>query len=234
MQKNKLALRAAFPHTIPVLTGYIFLGIAFGILLQSKGYGPVWALLMSLFIYAGSMQFVGVGLLAGGFQPLEAALMTLMVNARHIFYGVSMLEKFRDFGKIKPYMIFSLSDETFSLLCSATPPPGVSPKRFSFFIALLDQGYWVAGSVLGALLGSAIRFDTTGIDFVMTALFVVIFLEQWLTRRGRLSALIGVVVSVLCRLLFGAQWFIIPAMLLLVVTLTIARDPIEEEMERWK
>ena len=146
------ALRAAFPHTLPILTGYLALGAAYGVLLSTKGYGVVWALLTSTFIYAGSMQFVSVGMLGMGFHPLSACLMTLMVNARHFFYGIAMLDRLGGTGRLKPYLIFAMSDETFSLLCSSPPPEGVSRKWFLFFIALLDHSYWIAGSVAGGLL----------------------------------------------------------------------------------
>lgn len=173
------ALRAAFPHTLPILTGYLALGAAYGVLLSTKGYGVVWALLTSTFIYAGSMQFVSVGMLGMGFHPLSACLMTLMVNARHFFYGIAMLDRLGGTGRLKPYLIFAMSDETFSLLCSSPPPEGVSRKWFLFFTALLDHSYWIAGSVAGGLLGGLVSFNTAGIDFVLTAMFVVIFINQW-------------------------------------------------------
>lgn len=230
MRKTLAAVRAAFPHTLPVLTGYLFLGVAFGVLLASEGYGPWWALLMSGCIYAGSMQFVAVSLLAGGFQPLQAALLTLMVNARHLFYGIAMLDRFKGMGRKKPYLVFALTDETFSLLVSAEPPPGVAESRFFLAISALDHLYWIAGSVLGALLGAAVKVDVTGISFVMTALFVVIFLEQWQTRRGRVPALMGVAVALGCLLLFGADAFLLPTMALLVALLALARGPLERRL----
>ncbi|GHU82253.1 branched-chain amino acid transporter AzlC [Clostridia bacterium] len=219
MHPTRHALRTAFPHTLPVLTGYLFLGIAFGILLQSSGYGAAWALLMSLTIYAGSMQFVAVGILAGGFSPLYALLLTLMVNARHIFYGIAMLEPFKRFRRAKSYMIFALTDETFSLLCAVKPPEGVDVPRFYLCVALLDQLYWITGSVLGALAGAALSFNAAGIEFVMPALFVVIFLEQWQSREGRGPAMLGIGVAFVCLLLFGSEWFILPTMALLTALL---------------
>ncbi len=221
------ALKAAFPHTLPVLTGYLFLGIAFGILLSSKGYPYGFAILMSVFIFAGSMQFVAIGLLTSGFHPLTAVIMTLIVNARHLFYGLSMLKSFQGMGKMKPYMIFALTDETFSLLLSAEPPEGVDRRWFSFFIALLDQLYWVTGSAIGGVMGWVFTFDTKGIDFVMTALFVVIFIEQWEKCRGRIPALVGVGSSVLCLILFGPDRFIVPAMLLMLLILTAFRKQLK-------
>lgn len=228
MDKTKKALRAVFPLTIPVMAGYIFMGMAFGILLESKGFGFGWAFLMSGCIFAGSMQFVAVGLLAAGFHPLQALAMTLMVNARHIFYGLAMLEKFGPLKRrLRLYMIFALTDETFSLLCASEPPEGVDENRFRFCISFLDHLYWITGCTLGGLAGAALALDTRGIDFVMTALFVTIFLEQWHTKHGRLPALVGVAGSILCLLLFGPSWFIIPAMILLVAVLTALREPIE-------
>ncbi|MDR1931776.1 MAG: AzlC family ABC transporter permease [Spirochaetales bacterium] len=215
------ALISAFPRTAPVLTGYIFLGIAFGILLASKGYGVLWALGMSVTVFAGSLQFVGAGLLAGGFHPLQAALITLMVNARHIFYGLSLLESFHGLRKTKFYMIFALTDETFSLLC--TPPPAhVDKNLFRLCVAILDHLYWITGSVIGSLMGRALPFNPRGIDFVMTALFTVIFLEQWRTRRGRRPALLGIAAAALCLFVFGSRWFLIPAMALIFTVLAAA------------
>ena len=217
---TKQALRAAFPGTLPVLAGYVVLGMGFGILLQSKGYSFLWAGVMSLTIYAGSMQYVAVDLLA----LLSAALMTLVINARHLFYGLSMLEKYRDVkGAKKFYLIFSLTDETYSLVCTARPPKDVDPAAFYFWTSVLNQCYWVAGSVLGGLVGQVLPFDTTGVDFAMTALFVVIFTDQWLTRKNHLPALVGVGVSVICLLFFGPDGFIIPAMVGIAAALMLLR-----------
>ena len=204
------------------------MGIAFGVLLQSKGFGFGWALAMGLFIYAGSAQFVAVGLLAAGFSPLAGALVILMVNARHVFYSISMLEKFKIYGKAKWYMIFSLTDETFALLVSAKPPAGMPEKPFYMAIAVMDHLYWVIGCTLGGLLGAAIPINTQGIDFVMTALFVVIFLEQWRERKNRIPALVGLVVSFVCRILFGTTWFILAAMAVLVLVFVLAKKPFEK------
>ena len=219
--------KAALPYTLPVCMGYIFLGIAFGVLMVSGGFHPFWALLMSVCVYAGSMQFVAVDLLAGPFAPLTAALMTLMVNARHIFYGLSMLERFKICGKLKPYMMFSLSDETYSLLCSAKVPEGMDKKWFMFFIALMDQLYWIAGTAIGALAESLIPFDSTGIDFAMTALFIVIFVEQWESTRNHIPAVLGLAVTLLCLVIFGPDWFIIAAMAGIFVSLTLLRGRLE-------
>ncbi|HIT89255.1 MAG TPA: AzlC family ABC transporter permease, partial [Candidatus Merdenecus merdavium] len=220
---NKKTFKAAFPHTLPVMAGYLFLGAAFGILLQSKGYSPWWALLMSVFIYAGSMQFLAVNLLAGGVSLIHAALMTLMVNARHLFYGLSMLDKYKDTGKLKPYLIFSLTDETYSLTATVPVPEGVSKKWFYFLISFLDQIYWIIGSILGAVLGSLITFDTGGIDFVMTALFVTIYVDQWLNTKDHRPALVGILVSLICLIFLGADHFIIPAMIGITVVLSIMK-----------
>ena len=212
MMRHK-AFIAAFPYTVPVLMGYLFLGIAFGVLLSSHGFHAGWAFLMSLLIYAGAMQFVAIGLLIGPFGLLNAFVLTLSVNARHLFYGLSMLEKFRVVGKFKPYMIFSLTDETYSLLCGVKPPEGVNLKWFMFFLAALNHFYWVAGSVIGAVAGSLITFDATGIDFAMTALFIVIFVEQWEGTKEHSPAMLGVGISIVCLLVFGAYHFIIFSMI---------------------
>lgn len=231
MGEKTRAFKAAFPHTLPILTGFLVLGTAYGVLLQTKGYSVLWALFTSLFIYAGSMQFVAVSMLSIGFQPLYACLMTLMVNARHLFYGISMLEKLRGTGKLKPYLIFGMCDETFSLLCTLEPPEGISRRWFFFFISLLDQAYWVAGSVIGSLLGSLIPFDTAGIDFVLTAMFVVIFLDQWRSTKNHLPVLIGLGASLACLLLLGPDRFLLPSMALILLLVTLLRKPIERGEE---
>ncbi len=228
MKAWKQAMKAAFPTTIPVLMGYISIGIAFGVLFQSKGYHAGWAALMSLCVYAGSMQFVAINFFTPGVGFLQMILMTLMVNARHVFYGLSMLKPFQGMGKKKPYMIFSLTDETYSLLCGAKVPEGVDKNRFFFSISLLDQLYWIAGSILGGVAGTLIPFNTTGIDFAMTALFVVIFVEQWLAAERHLPALIGLAGAVSCLLLFRADNFILPAMLVIVAALLGGRRFIEK------
>lgn len=223
----KDTIRAAFSVTVPVLFGYVFTGIAFGIFLCGSRFSVWWALLMSVFVYAGSMQFVAVSLLTGPFSLLTAAAMTLTVNARHLFYGLSMVEPFRGFGGEKPFMIFSLTDETYSLLCAAKAPEGVRRRDFLFCISLLDYLYWVTGSVVGGLIGSSLPFSAKGIDFVMTSLFTVIFLDQWKEAKSHVPALAGVCGALLCLLLFGAQRFIIPSMLLILLALLLLRRPLE-------
>lgn len=232
MTDIKKTLKTAFFKSLPIMAGYIVLGAGFGILLTSKGYARWWALLMSLTIYAGSMQYVAIDLLTAGASLISTALMTLMVNARHLFYGVSMLSRYRDTGKAKPYLIFALTDETYSLVCSdELIPSGVDKKRYFLFVSLLNQFYWVLGSVIGGLLGSFLTFNTNGIDFAMTALFVVIFTEQWEKNKNHIPALIGVISSVLCLILFGAQRFLIPAMLLISALFLLLRKPIERRSQ---
>ena len=218
---RRKALLAAFPYTVPVLMGYLFLGIAFGVLLGSHGYHVGWAFLMSLLIYAGAMQFVAIGLLTGPFGLFNAFIMTLSVNARHLFYGLSMLDKFKDIGKFRPYMIFSLTDETYSLLCGIETPKGVNRKWFMLFIAALNHLYWITGSVVGVLAGTLVPFDATGIDFAMTALFIVIFVEQWESTKEHSPALLGVGISVVCLVLFGAYHFIIFSMIGILCSLLL-------------
>lgn len=227
VKNKKAAFLAAFPHTLPVFTGYIVLGAAYGILMDSKGFSIFWILLASVFVYAGSMQFVAVALLAVGFSPSNTILMTLMVNARHLFYGISMLGRYKGLGKFKPYLIFSLTDETFSILCSTEPPEGVDRKWFLFFISFLDHIYWITGSLLGGILGSLINFNTKGIDFVLTALFVVILINQWKSSKNHQPALIGIFSAILCRIIFGASHFIIPAMILILILLSVFKSSME-------
>lgn len=230
MSVKTRAFKAAFPLTIPVLTGYLFLGTAYGIIMNSKGYGTGWTFLMSLLVFAGSAQYVAVTFLTTVFNPVYALLLTVMVNARHIFYGISMLEKYQGTGRFKPYLIFGLTDETFSIVCSTEAPDGVDKNWFLFFVTFLDHGYWITGSVIGALLGSIVTFNTRGLDFALTALFVVIFIGQWKGRRNHGPALIGVACSVACLLTFGPGQFIIPAMATIIAALTLFRTKIDGEV----
>ena len=218
------ALRAAFPATIPVLTGYLCIGMAYGLLMANAGYGVVWALLLSLLCYAGSMEFVAVSLLTAGFDPVQALLMALMINARHAFYGLSMLEKYRGTGWARPFLIFSLTDETFSLVSTLEPLDGVTRRDFYFWISLLDYLYWQMGSVLGALIGGLLPFDTTGLDFALTALFIVLFLEQWRKRENRPAALIGLGCTAVSLAVVGADRLVIPAMVLILAVLLGGRN----------
>lgn len=221
----------AFVRSLPIMAGYIVLGLGFGVLLQSKGYGAGWALAMGGLIYAGSMQYVAIDLLAGGASLISAALMTLMVNARHLFYGISMLERYKDTGAAKPYLVFALTDETYSVVCSGDVPDGVDRKKYYFWVSLLDQFYWVVGCVAGALLGSVLPFDTTGIDFSMTALFLVVMVEQWRSTRDHTPALVGLGVSLVCLLIFGSSNFLIPSMIGITVALTLLRGTMEKRKE---
>lgn len=230
MKNTKLkALKSAFPHTIPILAGFMFLGMTYGILMKVSGF-PIWlALLMSIVVFAGSMQFLGVNILLSAFNPLQAFLMTLMINARHVFYGISMLDKYKNTGAKKPYLIFGMCDESFSINCSAEIPEDVDKNWFMFFVTLLDQLYWVAGTAIGAVFGSFIRFNTQGLDFVMTAMFVVIFLEQLLKEKSHILSVTGLVISVASLVIFGADSFIIPAMLAILAALTLLRAQVEKK-----
>lgn len=217
--KKRAALRYAFPKTVPVMVGYLFLGTAYGILMKVNGFGFFWVLAMSLFVYAGSLQYVGVTLLAGMVHPMYGFLMGLMINARHLFYGISMLGKYRDLKRFKPYLIFALTDETFSVLCSEKVPPHLDREWVYLWISLLNQIYWLAGSVAGCVLGGMITFDTKGLDFALTALFVMIFTDQWKGNKDHGPAIGGVVSSVVCLLVFDSDSFIVPAMVLILVIL---------------
>lgn len=222
------AFRAALPYTIPICIGFLFLGISYGFFMHSKGFSFLYPVLMSLFIFAGSMEFVTVNLLLTAFNPLSAFLLALMVNARHLFYGISMLDKYKNTGLKKPYLIYGMCDESFSINCTVTPPADVDKGWFMLFVTLLNQIYWVAGAALGSLLGSVISFNTTGIEFVMTALFVVMFINQWEETDNHRSALTGVFCSMVCLFLFGAQHFIIPAMALIIACFSLMARPKQE------
>lgn len=213
------ALRAAFPATIPVLTGYLCIGMAYGLLMANAGYGVFWALLLSLLCYAGSMEFVAVSLLTAGFDPVQALLMALMINARHAFYGLSMLEKYRGTGPVRPVLICTLTDETFSLVSTLEPPEGVARRDFYFWISLLDYLYWQVGCTMGNAVGGMLTFDTTGLDFTLTALFIVLLLEQVKKKENRAAGIIGMVCTAASLAVFGSDNFLIPAMILLLAVL---------------
>ena len=228
---NRKTLAAAFPMTVPVLMGYLAIGLAFGLMLQSAGYGVAWAFLMSLTIYAGSGQYLGVSLLATGAPLTQVAFLTLMINFRHLVYGLSMLEKFRGMGLRKLYMIFSLTDETYALLSSVRPPQGVEEHDFYFAVALLNHSYWIAGSVVGSLAGAALGFDTTGVDFAMTALFLVIAVGQWRAAGSHLPALLGAAITLLSLWAVGAEDMLLPALGLIIMALIVLRPRLEGQKQ---
>lgn len=217
------AFKAAFPNTIPVLTGYLFIGMAFGVMIQEKGYNFLWAMLMSLLCYAGSGQYLAVNFFVPGVSLFQVIFLEFMVNIRHIFYGLSLLERFAEAGKKRLYLIFSLTDETYSLYFITKVPKDVEEDKFLFAIAALDQSYWIIGSGIGALLGNIIPFDATGIDFAMTALFVVIMVEQWMEKKNRPSVVIGLICALICLLIFGTDSFILPTMICIMGILLLSR-----------
>lgn len=228
MRNSKLAaLRAAIPYTVPIFAGFWFLAMAYGIQMSTSGFAFWYPMVMSAVIYGGSLEFVAVSMLLSPFAPVQTFLMTLMIQARHLFYGISMLDKYKSLGPKKYYLIYAMCDETFSVNYTAKIPENVNRSWFYFFVTLLNQLYWVSGATIGGLLGSLIHFDTTGLDFVMTAMFVVIFMEQWMKERRHFSELIGFFAAVCCRLLFGADSFLIPTMVCIFVCLSFLKKPIE-------
>lgn len=229
---KKKAFKAALPYTIPIAVGFLFLGMSYGFLMRSKGFSFLYPMMMSLFIFAGSMEFITVNLLLSAFNPIYAFFLTVMVNARHLFYGISMLDKYKNVGWKKPYLIYGMCDESFTINCTVTPPPNVDKGWFMFFVTLLNHIYWVSGATLGALLGYVIQFDTTGIEFVMTALFVVMLINQWEETIEHKSALIGLGCSLLCLLSFGSDSFILPAMALIILCFTLSRKKDDKEVEQ--
>lgn len=222
------ALKAAFPHTIPILAGFCFLGLAYGIYMNVSGFSFWYPMFMSLIIFGGSLEFVAVTLLLSPFAPIQTLMLAIMIQARHLFYGISMLDKFKGLGWKKVYLIFGMCDETFSINYTAEIPKDVDRGWFMFFVTLLNQFYWVSSATIGGLVGSLLSFDTTGLEFVMTAMFVVIFMEQWLKEKKHYTALIGLVSTLICRLGFGADNFMIPTMICMVVGLTLFQKPIEK------
>ena len=231
---SRKTIAAAFPVTIPVLMGYLAIGLAFGLMLQSAGYGVLWAFFMSLTIYAGSGQYLGVSLLATGAPLTQVAFLTLMINFRHLVYGLSMLEKFRGMGKRKLYMIFSLTDETYALLSSVKAPEGVDEHDYYFTIAWMNHSYWIAGSVLGSVLGAALGFDTTGVDFAMTALFIVIAVGQWKAAGSHIPALLGAAATLASLLVVGAEDMLLPALGIIVLVLVLMRSRLDERAAEGK
>lgn len=231
-QTIRRAFRCAFPYTIPIFAGFWFLGLTYGIYMNVSGFSFWYPMLMSLTIFAGSMEFVTVNLLLGAFDPLQALVMTLMINARHLFYGISMLDKYRGTGWKKLYLIFGMCDESFSINYTAEIPADVDRGWFMFFVTLLNHFYWFFGASLGGIFGSLLHFNTEGLDFVMTAMFVVIFIEQWLKERRHTSALLGLALPLFCLILFGADNFIIPAMAALLLVLTGLRRKLEQGGEQ--
>lgn len=223
------ALKCAFPHTIPIFAGFCFLGMTYGIYMKVSGFAFWYPMLMSLVIYGGSLEFVAVSMLLAPYAPMQAFLMTLMIQARHLFYGIAMLDKFRGMGWKKPYLIFGMCDETFSINCTAEIPENVDRGWFYFFVTLLNQIYWVLGATAGGLVGGLIRFNTEALDFVMMAMFVVIFLEQWRKEKRHDSAAVGMAASVVCLAIFGADNFLIPTMVCILAVLTALRKPLEQK-----
>jgi len=220
---KKNAIRTAFLDTLPVMTGYVFLGFGFGIVMQRSGFGGFWPIAMSLFIYAGSMQYMAVSLLTGGASLLTTALTTLVVNARHLFYGISMIDAYKGTGNKKPYLIFALTDETYSLVSQNQAPEGVPFHTYCLLVSFFDQCWWVGGTALGALAGNLLPLNFEGIEFVLTALFVTIFVEQWLSTKNHFPAIVGVAATAVCLLLFGKDVFLIPSMCLIAAILVMAR-----------
>lgn len=229
--KHTKALKAAFPYTIPIFAGFWFLGITYGIYMNVSGFSFWYPCLMSLTIFAGSMEFVTANMLLGSFNPIQAFTLTLMINARHLFYGISMLDKFKGTGLKKLYLIFGMCDETFSVNYTAKIPEDVDKGLFMTYVTLLNQFYWVSGATIGGLLGNFVKFNTEGLDFVMTAMFAVIFTEQWLKEKNHTSSILGLCISVICLAVFGADDFIIPSMAAILISLTLIRRFIEKDGE---
>lgn len=219
--KTKATLKYAFTKSLPVMAGYLLIGIGFGILMHSKGLSILWTAAMSLFVFAGSMQYIAVDLISGGASLISTALITLVVNARHLVYGISMIGKYKDTGKYKPYLIFALTDETYSIACDAEIPENIDKNKFYFLLSLFNQFYWVVGSLLGSAVGNILPFSTAGIDFSMTALFVVVFINQWKASKKHFNSYLGIIASLACLIMFGADSFIIPTMIVIVSALCL-------------
>lgn len=227
--KIRKAFTCAFPYTIPIFAGFLFLGMTYGIYMNVSGFSFWYPMIMSLTIFGGSLEFLAVSMLLAPFAPAQVFITTLMIQARHLFYGISMLDKFKGMGWKKPYLIFGMCDETFNINCTANIPDDVDRDWFYFFVTLLNQIYWVGGATIGGLVGSLLKFNTKGLDFVMTAMFVVIFLEQWLKEKRHISEWVGLAASIVCLLVFGADNFLIPTMICILAALTALRKPLKME-----
>ena len=227
-KKIKAAFFAAFPNTIPILAGFLFLGIAYGIYMNQSGFKFYYPMFMSFIIFAGSVEFATVSWLLGSFDPVNIFFLTLMINARHLFYGLSMLEKYNIPGWKKLYLIYGMCDESFSINATVDVPKDIDKGLFMFFVTMLNQIYWVAGATIGGIFGSFIPFDTKGIEFVMTALFVVIFLENWLKEKDHSASVIGLFISFICLMIFKGTNFIIPSMIIILTVLTLIRGKLEK------
>lgn len=225
---KRKALKAAFPYTIPILTGFWFLGLAYGIYMNASGFSFLYPMTMSLLIFGGSLEFMAVEMLLSPFAPIQVFIMTLLIQARHLFYGISMLDRFKGMGWKKFYLIFGMCDETFSINYTTDIPDTVDKGWFMFFVTLLNHFYWFLGATIGGLVGSLLKFDTSGISFVMTAMFVVIFLEQWLKEKNHSSSLLGLITSIVCLICFGSESFMIPTMVTIITILTISRMKFEK------
>lgn len=226
---KRKALQAAFPHTLPIMAGFLFLGAAYGIYMKVLGFEFYYPMIMSLTIFAGSVEFVVANLLLGAFHPIQALLMTLILNARHLFYGISMLERFQNTGWKKYYLIFGMCDESFSVNYTADIPKDIDSGWFMFFVTFLNHIYWFVGATLGGVFGSVISFNTEGLEFVMTAMFVVIFMEQWMKDEKHSPAVLGIGISFLCLGIFGAEYFMIPSMIGILAVLTWMRGSLEQD-----
>lgn len=232
-EKNQKKLRraayVALPHSLPILAGYGFLGLAYGISMSVHGFHPLYTFFMCIFIFGGSTQIVAVSLLSAGFDPMGTFVVNLVLCARHIFYGISMLEKYKGLGLKKIYMIFGMVDETFSINYTADPPKDVDKGWFMFFVTLFNQLYWIVGSTIGAICGTLITFSTEGIEFVMTAMFVVIFIGQWKKDKNHFSSLSGLLLSAICLIIFGKDNFIIPSMIAILIALAVSKGYLQRK-----
>ena len=231
---TKRTFRRAFKDSLPIMAGYLALGIGYGVLLQSKGYSFWWAILMSVTMFAGSGQYAGVDFMASGASLLTTAFMTLIINCRHFFYGVSLLDKYRGTGVFKPYLIFGLTDETYSIAATVKLDDTIDAKKYYFFLTALNHSYWITGCVLGAVLGMFLPFSSEGVDFAMTALFIVIMVEQWLDSKEHLPALLGMGTTVLCLIIFGSDYFIVPALAFIAAELMIFRKKLDKTAKEAK
>lgn len=230
MKITEREFASALRISYPTMTSFMILGFGYGILMHKHGFGPFWSLASGIVIYSGTIQFVSIGMLKNA-RFVMAALTALLISVRYVFFSISMIHRYRDEGKLKCYLYYALCDESYAVLSRGSDPEGVDLSGYRFLVTFFIQLSWVLGSFLGGWLLSLVKFDATGIEFAMTALFTTVFIHQWLDNKQHIPAILGVAATLLCRLLFRHDLFLIPAMAIIVGGLLLLRGRVENKGE---